>query len=54
MRFIIEPYNAYQKPAKKKHWMEIAEEEALQHRMMVEEQLRNAMLLEQAIIQSQS
>jgi len=47
--FLIEPYNAYLKPPKKKHWMEVAEEEALQHRMLVEEQLREAMILEQAI-----
>ena len=54
MRFLIEPYNAYQKPPKKKHWMEIAEEEALQHRMIVEEQLRQAMILEQAIQEAQA
>ncbi len=51
--YIIEPYNAYLKPARKKHWMEIAEEEALQHRMIMEEQLRDAMLLEQAIHEQQ-
>ncbi len=34
--FLIEPYQAYQNPPKKKHWMEIAEEEALFHRMMTE------------------
>ena len=33
---LIEPYNAYQKPAKKRHWMEIAEDEALFYRMMTE------------------
>lgn len=32
--YLIEPYNAYQKPAKKKHWHEIAEEEALFVKMM--------------------
>jgi PKD repeat protein len=34
--------------------MEIAEEEALQHRMIMEEQLREAMLLEQAINEQQA
>jgi PKD repeat protein len=38
MAFLFEPYNAYQKPPKKKHWMEIAEEEALLHRVQLEEQ----------------
>ena len=36
--YMFEPYNAYQKPPKKKHWMEIAEEEALYHRMLMEAQ----------------
>lgn len=36
--YLIEPYNAYQKPPKKKHWMEVAEEEALLRRMALEEQ----------------
>jgi len=36
MIHLIEPYNAYQKPAKKRHWMEIAEDEALFHKMMTE------------------
>ena len=40
MAFLFEPYNAYQKPPKKKHWMEIAEEEALLHRINLEEQVR--------------
>lgn len=34
--YIIEPYNAYQKPPKKKHWMEIAEEESLMARIIAE------------------
>ena len=34
--YLIEPYNAYQKPPKKKHWMEQAEEEALYYRLMME------------------
>jgi PKD repeat protein len=37
MSFLIEPYNAYQKPPKKKHWHEIIEEEALFHRIQLEE-----------------
>src|SRR5208283_5977732 len=36
--YLIEPYNAYQKPPRKKHWMEIVEEEALLHRIITEEQ----------------
>ena len=31
--YLIEPYNAYAPKGRKKHWMEIAEEEALYHRM---------------------
>jgi PKD repeat protein len=38
MPYMFEPYNAYQQPSKKKHWMEIAEEEALYHRMLMEAQ----------------
>lgn len=34
--YLITPYNAYQKPPKKKHWHEIIEEEDLFHRMMQE------------------
>jgi PKD repeat protein len=34
--YLITPYNAYQKPPKKKHWHEIAEEEALFVKMMME------------------
>jgi hypothetical protein len=37
--YLIEPYNAYQKPPKKKHWMEIAEEEELFNRMIQEQQM---------------
>ena len=37
MPYLIEPYNAYQKPPKKKHWMEIAEEEALMARIIAEQ-----------------
>lgn len=44
MTFLIEPYSAHQKPPKKKHWMEIAEEEALHHRMMMETEARNQLL----------
>lgn len=36
--YLIEPYNAYQKPARKKHWTEVAEEEALYVRMVMEHQ----------------
>jgi len=41
--YLIEPYNAYQKPEKKKHWMELAEEEALYHRMAQEALIREAL-----------
>lgn len=34
MYYLIEPYNAYQKPPKKKHWAEIAEEEELFFKIM--------------------
>jgi len=44
MTYLIEPYNAYQKPAKKKHPTEYAEEEALFVRTMIQEQARNAEL----------
>lgn len=33
MTHLIEPYNAYQKPPRKKHWTEIAEEEALHYKI---------------------
>jgi len=46
MIFLIEPYNAYQKPPKKKHWMELAEEEALYARMA-----QDAILQEQSRFQ---
>lgn len=36
--FLFEPYNAYQKPPRKKHWMEVAEEEALMARIIAEQQ----------------
>ena len=36
--YLIEPYNAYQKPPKKKHWMEFIEEENLLHRMIQEQE----------------
>jgi PKD repeat protein len=45
MPYIFEPYNAYQKPPRKKHWMEIVEEEALLHRIVTEQQ---------ALLQSQN
>lgn len=38
--YLIEPYNPYVKTPKKKHWMEIAEEEAMYHRLVSE--LKNA------------
>jgi len=40
MIYLIEPYNAYQQPARKKHWTEIAEEEALYMRMIQEAQAK--------------
>jgi hypothetical protein len=36
--YLIEPYNAYQKPPKKKHWMEFVEEENLLHKMIQEQE----------------
>lgn len=47
MHFLIEPYNAYQKPPRKKHWMEIVEEEFLYHQIneeqrRIDERLKNA------------
>lgn len=45
MPYLLEPYNAYQKPPRKKHWMEIAEEEALFHKIVTEQQ---------ALLQSQN
>lgn len=46
--YLIEPYNAYQKPPKKKHWHEIIEEEALYHQMLQEaESLRQAKLMQE-------
>lgn len=46
--YLIEPYNAYQKSARKKHWTEIAEEESLYYKMIQEslnqddEQIQNS------------
>ena len=34
--YLIEPYNAYQKPPKKKHWTEILEEEQMYYHMIEE------------------
>ncbi len=53
MFYLIEPYNAHDpKPKKKKkHWMEIAEEEALMHKIALEEQSRQKFLYEQALKQ---
>ena len=34
--YLIEPYNAYQKPPKKKHWTEILEEEQMYFKMIEE------------------
>ena len=51
MAYIFEPYNAYQKPPRKKHWMEIAEEEALLHRIDLEEQSRQKELFHEALKQ---
>jgi PKD repeat protein len=42
MPYMFEPYNAYQQPPRKKHWMEIAEEEALYHRMVQEALVKEA------------
>ena len=50
MIYLFEPYNAYQKPAKKKHWTQIAEEEALLIKMQLEEAAR----LSQEQIQEQT
>lgn len=36
--FLIEPYNAYQKPIKPKHWMQMVEEEEFIHRITMMEQ----------------
>lgn len=36
--FLYEPYNAWQKPIKKKHWHETIEEEQLMARVIVEQQ----------------
>lgn len=43
MNYLIEPYNPYETDPqkKKKHWMQIAEEEALFHQMQLEEAKRN-------------
>ena len=56
MNYLIEPYNAYQKPPKKKHWMEIAEEEALYHQIAIDQLAREQMLLKEqsALKQSQN
>ena len=51
MPYLFEPYNAYQKPPKKKHWMEIAEEEALLHRVQLEEQARQKDMFQEALKQ---
>ena len=51
MAYLFEPYNAYQKPPKKKHWMEIAEEEALLHRIQIEEQAQQKDLFHKALQQ---
>ena len=55
MFYLIEPYNAHQKPPKKKHWMELAEEEELYNRIARETDARNKImeqsLKEQAIHQ---
>lgn len=55
MIYLIEPYNAHQKPPRKKHWMEIAEEEALHQRIALEAEARNQVLrqsmLEEAVRQ---
>ncbi len=44
MTYLIEPYNAYQKPPKKKHPTEYAEEEVLFIRTMIQEQARQVEL----------
>ncbi len=45
MLFLIEPYNAYQKPPKKRHPTEIAEEEALFYYIMEQQRLEQQKLL---------
>ena len=62
--YLIEPYNAYQKPPRKKHWTEIAEEEALYNKMaqdyfkvqrVIHEQAINQLIAERsAILQTQN
>ena len=49
MIYLIEPYNAHQKPPRKKHWTEIAEEEALHHKIAMETDARNSVLRQMAI-----
>lgn len=44
MTYLIEPYNAHQKPPRKRHWMEIVEEEALVRRMAIESEVREQTL----------
>ena len=52
MPYLIEPYNAYQKPPRKKHWTEIAEEEALYHKMAQDHMLMERQMQEQIHQQS--
>lgn len=40
MKYLIEPYNAHQKPPRKKHWTELAEEESLFIKTMIEQNNR--------------
>lgn len=46
--YLAEPYNAYtaQKGARKKHWHEVIEEEALMQRVIAEQQAQQQALLE--------
>lgn len=47
MPYLFEPYNAYQKPPKKKHWLEEAEEEALFYHLLEQSQLEQQFLEQQ-------
>lgn len=51
MFYLIEPFNAYQQPPRKKHWMEVAEEERL-FMLMVEEQRKAESVKQQKLAES--
>jgi len=46
--YLIEPYNSWNKGQKKKHWMEIAEEESLMRRVIQEQQAVSAQQVQNA------